>query len=63
MPERYELRVVEIEVGAATPEGARKAWAVEEWTYCNCPNCDEEAHWQERYDWHETKEKAQAHAD
>ena len=63
MPKRYERRVVEIDVGAATPEGARKAWAVEEWTYCDCPHCEAEGHWMQHAGWHQTKEKAQAHAD
>lgn len=36
MPKRYERRVVKLKPGW---------YIVEEWTPCNCPDCDEDFHW------------------
>ena len=41
-PRKYERRFLPLEVDAA--DGSRM-WLVEQWVYCQCPDCDKEGHW------------------
>ena len=55
---RYDVRVKQIEVGKLT-EQSNKAWVVEEYVLCYCPDCGKSAHWQSGQGWLPTLKEAQ----
>ena len=52
-----KTRVIQITVGAALDGIGHKAWAVQEFRDCDCPDCDKAGHWMSagHSGWYRTK--------